>query len=150
MRSIRLARRCLLVIASIPVGDKPIGVAVSPSGRVFVSNQFDDTVSVIDRVTNAVMTTVAVGDAPLGITWTASRGSTSLVCVANSQSDTVSVTLGSATVGTVTPRPDGSFEATFAEIDCAVTSGTLTVTAGWASATTTVALSPCSTPAFAG
>ena len=53
------------VVATIPVGSHPIGVAVAPDGKhVYVTNFFSDTVSVIDTGSNTVMATVPVGRVP--------------------------------------------------------------------------------------
>src|SRR5712671_3141612 len=54
------------VIATIPVGNLPFAVAVSPDGRkVYVtddtSNLHSDTMSVIDTATNTVTATIPVG-----------------------------------------------------------------------------------------
>jgi len=50
------------VIATIPVGQVPGGVAVSPSGgRVYVTNAGDGTVSVIDTSTDTVVHTIPLG-----------------------------------------------------------------------------------------
>jgi YVTN family beta-propeller protein len=47
------------VVATVPVGPVPYGVAVDPRGdRVYISNQGDGSVSVIDTVHNAVTATV--------------------------------------------------------------------------------------------
>jgi len=57
------------VVATIPVGSGPRGVAASPLGDlVYVANQGDDTVSVIDTTANAVIATLAVGDEPQELT----------------------------------------------------------------------------------
>ena len=56
------------VIATIPVGKAPFGVAVNPtSDRVYVANHEDDTVSVIDRASNAVIATIPAGDGPADV-----------------------------------------------------------------------------------
>jgi YVTN family beta-propeller protein len=56
------------VIATIAVGNRPIYLAADQkTNRIYVSNQFDDTVSVIDGVTNSVVATVKVGHYPNGI-----------------------------------------------------------------------------------
>ena len=56
------------VVATVPVGSFPYGVAVNPGGsRVYVGNQSSDNVSVIDTATNTVVATVPVGDSPLGV-----------------------------------------------------------------------------------
>src|SRR6185437_5087140 len=47
------------VIASVAVGDHPYGVAISPGGdKVYVSNNNDNTVSVISTATNTVIATI--------------------------------------------------------------------------------------------
>ena len=49
------------VVATIPVGDNAIGVAVNPAGtRAYVTNYDSSTVSVIDTATNTVIATVNV------------------------------------------------------------------------------------------
>jgi YVTN family beta-propeller protein len=53
------------VIATIPVGSFPDGIVVSPdSSTVYVSDEFTDTVSVIDGVTNTLTATIPVGPVP--------------------------------------------------------------------------------------
>jgi YVTN family beta-propeller protein len=50
------------VVATIPVGAQPSGVAVTPDGKyAFVANFFSHTVSVIATATNTVVKTVPVG-----------------------------------------------------------------------------------------
>jgi PGF-pre-PGF domain-containing protein len=62
------------VIATVPVGMKPSGVAVSPDGsKVYVTNGYSNSVSVIDTATNTVTATVPVGSIPLGIAVTPDR-----------------------------------------------------------------------------
>lgn len=57
--------RTKTVITTIPVGDAPTGVAITPDGRrVYVTNAGDDTVSVINTKLNAVISTLQVGDSP--------------------------------------------------------------------------------------
>ncbi|MFD8478679.1 IPT/TIG domain-containing protein [Kitasatospora sp. NPDC059673] len=86
-------------VATIPVDDGPVGVAIAPNGHaVYVANQGNsggaglaaggNSVSVIDTATNTVTTTVPVGNAPLGIAVTPSGGA---VYVTNKSSNTVSV-----------------------------------------------------------
>jgi YVTN family beta-propeller protein len=61
------------VIASVPVGDFPEGIAVSPDGKqVYVTNSGNsdvpgNTISVIDTTTNKVTATVKVGSDPSGV-----------------------------------------------------------------------------------
>ena len=77
------------IIATIPVGPGPEGIAVTPDGsKVYVANSFSDTVSVIDTATNTVVATVTVGSGPVGI---AVSPDGSQVYVTNSHSGTVSV-----------------------------------------------------------
>jgi len=53
------------VIATIPIGIFPDGIVVSPdSSTVYVSDEFTNTVSVIDGVTNTLTATIPVGPAP--------------------------------------------------------------------------------------
>ena len=50
------------VVATIPVGESPFGVAVNPAnGLVYVTNAGSNTVSVIDPATNTVVATIPVG-----------------------------------------------------------------------------------------
>ena len=50
------------VITNILVGNDPAGLAITPDGtRVYVTNQVDHTVSVIDTATHTVIATIPVG-----------------------------------------------------------------------------------------
>jgi YVTN family beta-propeller protein len=50
------------VVATVPVGSFPFGVAITPDGtHAYVTNQDSHTVSVIDTATNTVVATVPVG-----------------------------------------------------------------------------------------
>ena len=54
------------VVATVPVGTAPVGVAVNPAGtRVYVANLNSNTVSVLDTAINAVVATVPIGTAPV-------------------------------------------------------------------------------------
>lgn len=54
------------VIATITVGNIPIGIAITPNGkRVYVVNTLDNNVSVIDTAINKVIDTISVGNEPL-------------------------------------------------------------------------------------
>ncbi|MGQ4380557.1 YncE family protein, partial [Streptomyces sp. SAS_267] len=56
------------VVATVPVGAFPFGVAVSPKGtRAYVTNANADTVSVINTATNTVVATIPVDDLPFGV-----------------------------------------------------------------------------------
>ena len=82
------------VVATIPVGDNPRAVAVTPdSTRAYVANAGSqaglDTVSVIDTNTNtAIGSPITVGDNPQGIAITPNG---LRAYVANTNDDTVSV-----------------------------------------------------------
>jgi YVTN family beta-propeller protein len=56
------------VIASVAVGEQPLGLDVDHSGAsVYVVNHRSNSVSVIDAVTNTVHTTIAVGNSPIAL-----------------------------------------------------------------------------------
>ena len=89
------------VVASVPVGVSPFGVAAHPAGsHVYVANFGSDTVSVISTATNSVVTTIPVQDGPFGV---AVHPSGTRVYVANQFSDTISVidTDANMVVGTI-------------------------------------------------
>jgi YVTN family beta-propeller protein len=53
------------LIATIPVGSGPVGVAVTPDGRkIYVANSESNTVSVISAATDKVTATIPVGKSP--------------------------------------------------------------------------------------
>lgn len=53
------------VVATIPVGNAPQGVAFSPSRRyVYITNQLSNSMSVIDTATNTVISTIAISGGP--------------------------------------------------------------------------------------
>jgi YVTN family beta-propeller protein len=74
------------VVATIPVGAKPVGVAVDVHDHVFVANSGITTVSVISSVTNTVSATLNVGLHPESVATDPQFG----VYVANSGNSTVS------------------------------------------------------------
>lgn len=74
------------VVAKIPVGAKPVGVAVDVHDHVFVTNSGASTVSVINSVTNTVMATLNVGLRPESVATDPQFG----VYVANGGNFTVS------------------------------------------------------------
>ena len=56
------------VVATIPVGDTPVGLASLPNGNyVYVANKYSDNVSVIRTSDNTVVATIPVGLAPCGV-----------------------------------------------------------------------------------
>ncbi|MFM2352664.1 MAG: hypothetical protein RLZZ608_70 [Actinomycetota bacterium] len=77
------------VITTIPVGDFPGSVAITPDGaNAYVVNGSSNTVSVISTATNTVTATIPVGDSPSGIAITPD-GTTAYI--PNAFSNTVSV-----------------------------------------------------------
>lgn len=77
------------VVATVPVGTNPEGVAVTPDGGfVYVGNQGSGSISVIATATNAVVATIAVGGMPLLVAITPDGAH---VYVASQVSNTVSV-----------------------------------------------------------
>lgn len=77
------------VVATVPVGNTPTGVAVNSLGtRAYVSNFASNNVSVIDTGTDRVIATVGVGHAPFGLTVSPDG---TRVYVANSGGSDVSV-----------------------------------------------------------
>jgi YVTN family beta-propeller protein len=93
----------LTLKATIPVGDSPLGVAVSPDGsKIYVANTKGKeipngvavgTVSVIDTATETVTATIAVGTSttPSGPSGVAFSTDGSKIYVANTDSNSVSV-----------------------------------------------------------
>ncbi len=56
------------VTATIPVGNHPVGVSVSPDGtKAYIANEFGPSISVINTATNTVSATISVSGAPYGI-----------------------------------------------------------------------------------
>ena len=77
------------VTQTIPVGDRPRGIAISPDGQeAYVANADDNTVSVINTAAKTVVATIPVGDEPQGVAF-APDGTTAYVT--NIEDDTVSV-----------------------------------------------------------
>jgi YVTN family beta-propeller protein len=59
------------VVATVSVGNNPVGLAVTPDGTaVYVANSGDNTVSVINSATNTVVATVPVGNQPYAVSVT--------------------------------------------------------------------------------
>jgi YVTN family beta-propeller protein len=106
------------VVATIPVGGFPDGVAITPDGtHAYVTNAFDSNVSVIDTASNTVVTTIPVGSAPNGVAITPDgarpnesddRHHRPLAYVTNGADNTVSVidTASNTVVATIPVRQD--------------------------------------------
>lgn len=106
------------VVATIPVGGFPDGVATTPDGtHAYVTNGFDSTVSVIDTASNTVVATIPVGAAPSAVAITPNgthpneddgRLHQPLVYVTNEAENTVSVidTASNTVVDTIPVRQE--------------------------------------------
>lgn len=56
------------VIATVPVGAAPIGVAAAPGGRyVYITQHNADTVAVVSTNTNTVLAQISAGSKPMGV-----------------------------------------------------------------------------------
>ena len=98
--AVPLATAASAASSTVSVGGDPWGVAVNPStNTVYVTNFYDNTVSVIDGSNNTVTSTVSVGGYPGGV---AVNPSTNTVYVTNSDDNTVSVIDGSNNTVTAT------------------------------------------------
>jgi YVTN family beta-propeller protein len=134
------------VTATVPVGNFPNGVAVTPDGaRVYVANIFGNSVSVIDTASNAATATVTVGRFPFGVAVTPDGAH---VYVGNQGDGTVSVITTASNTVTATVHvgvgptglavtPDGARvyvanegNGTVSVIDTASNTVTATVTVG--------------------
>jgi YVTN family beta-propeller protein len=79
------------VQATITVGSNPVAISVNPaSNKIYVANEYDNTVSVIDGNSNST-TTKSVQDRPDAL---AANPATGKICVANSSDKLVSVLSG--------------------------------------------------------
>jgi YVTN family beta-propeller protein len=112
------------VTATLPTGNLPIGVSVTPDGRfVYVVNNGSNTVSVIDAATNTMLpTTIPVGSQPFGVAvapdakqafvtntgilGTAPGNTVSVINTTSNTADPATVTVGSSPLG-VAITPDG-------------------------------------------
>lgn len=80
------------VLATTQVGQGGSAIGVDPTGRVYVANAEDDTISVINPATNNLVTTIAVGGRPTAIAFgPGPNGNSSYAYVANFLSNSVSV-----------------------------------------------------------
>jgi YVTN family beta-propeller protein len=91
------------VVATIPVGGIPSGVATTPDGtRAYVTNsgEFDNTVSVIGTASNTVVATIPVGQGP-GFVATTPDGTHAYVTSPSSLSVSVIDTASDTVVATI-------------------------------------------------
>jgi YVTN family beta-propeller protein len=106
------------VVATVPVGSVPVGVAVTPDGAfAYVANLLSAAVSVIDTATNTVVNAVGVGNEPseLAITpdgafvYVTNLGSGTVSVIATATNTVVAtIPVGSGPLG-VAITPDGAF-----------------------------------------
>ncbi|MGD0711553.1 MAG: PKD domain-containing protein, partial [Bacteroidales bacterium] len=98
-------------------GNMPFGISVSPDGsKVYVGNQFSNTVSVINTATNAVTDAITVSNMPIGISvspdgskvYVTLAGYPGKVDVINTATNTVTATIIVINPQGVTVSPDGS------------------------------------------
>ncbi len=90
------------VAGTIQVGSSPTGIGVNTqTNKIYVANEFSNTVSVIDATTNTVIKTIPVGTRPLDVDV---NMQTNKIYVANYNSNTVSVIDGTTdtVVSTIT------------------------------------------------
>jgi YVTN family beta-propeller protein len=96
------------VVATIPVGPGPYGVAVTPDGAyAYVANYGSNNLSVIATATNTVVATVPVGAQPWGVTITPDGA---FAYATNATNNTVSV-VATATHTVVATVPVGVYPA---------------------------------------
>jgi gliding motility-associated-like protein len=134
------------VVATVPVGAHPTGVAASADGNsVYITNNGDNTVSVINTATNTVSATIPVGAAPYGIcvspdgnrVYVANQNSGSISVISTTTNTLIAtVTVGSGPYG-IAISPDGTRvycanmnDATMSEINTATNMVIATVNVG--------------------
>lgn len=107
-----------IIVATIPVGEHPAGMAITPDGTfAYVANFYSHTVSVIDMASNVVSTTIAVGLNPQHVAITpdgafayVTNDGSNTVSVIDTGSNTVVTTLGvGVNPALVAITPDGAF-----------------------------------------
>jgi YVTN family beta-propeller protein len=147
----RMAYRCALVAAAVLAvsglsAGMPSSLSAAAAGsRAYVTNNVDNTVSVIDMATNTVTATIAVGSNPGEVAVSADGshayvtnygGGTVSVIDTSTNTVTATITVGSEPVG-VALSPDGSHayvannnSGTVSVIDTATNTVTATITVG--------------------
>jgi YVTN family beta-propeller protein len=105
-----------IVIATIPVGDSPLWVVVSPDSKTaYVSNYFSSTVSVIDVATNTVTFTIPVPSNPQSLALTPDGQKLYVVCaglpalavIDTSSNEVTDVVSSGEAPGNMAVSPDG-------------------------------------------
>lgn len=105
-----------IVIATIPVGESPLWVVISPDSKTaYVSNFFSSTVSVIDVATNTITFTISVPSNPQSLAITPDGRKLYVVCsglpavaVIDTRSKAVTDVVSSGeTPGNIAVSPDG-------------------------------------------
>jgi YVTN family beta-propeller protein len=103
IRGVTLCAAVLLAFGGLACATSPSAEKPAAPARIYVSNQLDNTVSVIDGATHKIVATVRVGVSPAQMAVSPDRRS---VYVANTGSNTVSVLdTGSNTVAKTIPLP---------------------------------------------
>jgi YVTN family beta-propeller protein len=96
------------LVATLPTGANPVGVAVSPPGnRVYVTNFDDGTVSVIDSLNNRALPAIKVGAQPLGIAVSPDGRSVAVANFGPNTNPLHSISIIEVGTGDVTPLPVG-------------------------------------------
>ena len=103
------------VVANVHVGNYPFGIAYdSGKGEIFVTNIYDDTVSVISDSDNTVVATIPV-EAPYGVAYDSGKSeifvTNSLITMTNFVSHTVSV-ISDSSDSSASPAPAASVSPT--------------------------------------
>lgn len=107
------------VVTTIPVGDDPIAVKISPDNtRAYVVNRSSDNVSVIDTATNTIVTTIPLGDSgnPVSFAinstgtrlYTVTQGSDSLIVVDTTTNTVINTIPVGSFPGAVAAKPNGT------------------------------------------
>ena len=102
------------VVATVPVGNAPLQVAVTPNGAfAYVTNESDNSVSVISAATNTVVATVPVGAFPSAIAITpngafAYVGVSGAINVIATATDTVIATIPGVLASQIAITPNGA------------------------------------------
>lgn len=117
LRQVQRAEAKLAVAASVPVGPGPVGVAITPDGKLLYSSNYGDgTVTVVSTATQAVAATIAVGTGPWGVSaapggrrmYVACYGSSTITVIDTATNTVVSTITGMHNPVGLAVTPDGS------------------------------------------